>query len=239
MIDRLDVPVILCALAGVARADSRHASPRVVVTECDRSIRDDGAETTTFVLYANGNALFQDDQGQFRSVELSDRERADIMTPLAAWPTLKNEYRLSELTDQTTTRVCVWSRERKCVAVYGADSGSATRLPKPLSNALASIAHYRNARARPWTAHMLELTLQPSGGGRIVSWPKAWGAPTVTEKRSIHTLLLEGRFEPELDQLIARNRGQPWVLDIDGRPWVIWSIHRELPGEREWRRRTP
>jgi hypothetical protein len=239
----------MCGAARFGRADttvttSAVAKPSIVLIEYDPWAMVIGSDTPTFALYEDGTVIYRSADRQQHVVKLPPTERAALGRDLGVSELagLNDGYRASYASDQPTNRVCVWTPTRKCVAVYGSLRSRSRAFPGEPKNvvpatfqrAFERMIAFSHPAAKRWLPPQLEIMIQPFSADTKVEWPQTWGTAQLTKHGGTEEVFLDGRFEDELRALFQKNRGQRWVLVIDGRTWAVSGVRTPFPGEAGW-----
>ncbi|MBV8976358.1 MAG: hypothetical protein JOZ13_03180 [Alphaproteobacteria bacterium] len=228
--DRLDAP-----------GSQTDGSPVLVLVETNPWAMVLGSDSPRFVLYDNGLAIYQAEDG-LRQIQLDKRSVADLRSAVnvGALACLEKHYSTSSWTDQSS-EILFFGRGGKLsrISVYGPipDDREGTALPLPLVRAYQRLAKFDEPKARPWMPDFIEVMVWPYDYAPEPSivWPSNWpgldDARTV-KHRELYSILLPSKYYQELRAFLS-TRHEKGAVEIGGKKWAA-SYRFPFPQESSW-----
>jgi hypothetical protein len=243
--------LILFGAGSPADANKQAPQPLVVLVEADPWLMVIGSDSPSFVLYDTGLVIFVKKAGKDRygyfSVQLNLRDTQALFHTLVVKDellSLKENYNLSDWTDQTTNRFRVWiDKTYKQVEAYGdlqREKEVRAKAPKALLKLFDGIKTYDPAGAKPWQPEKIELMFwgYDYAPDASLAWPAGWPdlkSPDTVKRKSGYSVFFPTRRMEELTALLRKRKPRGAVL-INGKKMTV-SIRTPFPNEKIWMRK--
>lgn len=202
-----------------------------------------GSDEPTFVLYSNGQLIYQRigaaDGMEFASVVLMSDELETLLNALHIDATVyalgvNDDYFTK--TDQPTNVIKLWDEKlgEKTFSIYGnlfSDPEAREQAAdKGLIDLFDALVGYSHPGAEPWMPEQFEVVLWPYDYSDPIEWPKDWPGlddPTTVKRDSVYSLYLEMSAYEQFLALVEDG----YALRVDGATWAF-SVRFPFPHER-------
>jgi hypothetical protein len=189
-----------------------------------------GSDSPTFVLYEDGQTIFWDaEQNRYQFVMLNEDSIRKELSELRELSALKEEYELSNWTDQPTQVLSMKIGQKfKRISIYGnlrKEKEVRAKTPKLLLSKFDHLVNYHHSGSKAWVPEYLEVMIWPYeyAPDASIQWPSVW--PDInsegTKKRgNAYSIYLPYKYLEEFKKFIE-TRNEKGAVEINGKKWAV------------------